>query len=261
MNRRRRLAFSTLGCPGESVPAVLRHGDVGGCTGVELRCRSGELVSPEQEVGAARRVGDTLRDGGVEVVCLASYVQLGAPEPTVGAALERHLELAAAAGAPGLRVFGGDPSDPHVSVRAVQRLRDASDASAETGVAILVETHDALLDGATVARVLDEAAVPTAGAIWDVLNPWRSGEHPSTTLRHLGPWLRHVQFKDARSSQDLRPVLAGAGAVPLVEILELLDRHEYDGWLSLEWEAAWYPDALPLDDALHAFRALVEATD
>lgn len=240
------------------MPEVLAHAAVGGCAGVELRCRAGELITPDQSDESARAVGDALRAGGLDPICVASYVQIGSPDAGVPEELERHLQIAAAVGASAVRVFGGDPDDPDVHARAVDRLRGAAAASMETGVAILLETHDAFLDGRSVARVLDAASVPSAGAIWDVLNPWRAGEEPSTTARHLEPWLRHVQIKDAASATDLSPLLAGSGAVPLAEILDLLRASGYREWVSLEWEAAWFPDALPLDAALTAFRRLLD---
>lgn len=252
-----RMAFSTLGSPGESIDEVLAHARLGGCTGVELRCRDGEIIEPGTDLDTAREFGETLRAGGVSPVCLATYVQLGSSDAEVPHLIESHLELARAVGAPGIRVFGGDPSDDGVGARAAERLRAATAASQETGVRILLETHDAFLTGRAVARVLEDSENPTAGAIWDVVNPWRAGETPAETLHHLAHRLQHVQVKDAASPDDLRPLLPGAGAIPLPAVLRLLADRGYAGWIALEWEAAWYPDALPLDDALIAFRALL----
>lgn len=253
-----KLAFSTLGCAGESVEQVLAHAAVGGCKGVELRCRTGELIAPETTLDDARRVGDALRSGGLEPICLATYVRAGA-ENDVLADLKHHLELAAAAGVPMIRLFGGEVDDPDVPRRAAQRLREAADTSVRTGVAMLLETHDAMLEGRVIAGVLEEAAVPTAGALWDILNPWRAGETPEATARYLAPWVRHVHIKDAASKTELAPLIPGTGVVPIKPILSILARSDYRGWVELEWEAAWYPDAPPLDDALRAFKGIVRA--
>jgi sugar phosphate isomerase/epimerase len=253
-----KLAFSTLGCAGESVEQVLAHAAVGGCRGVELRCRAGELIAPDTEFDAARRVGDALRAGGLSPICLATYVQIGAANDVLGD-LKHHLELAAAAGVPMIRVFGGEVGDPEVPRRAAQRLRGAGDTSVRTGVAMLLETHDAMLEGRVIASVLDAAAVPTAGAIWDILNPWRAGEEPEATARYLGSWVRHVHIKDAASKTELAPLIPGTGVVPIIPILSLLARSDYRGWVELEWESAWYPDAPPLDDALKAFSSIMHA--
>jgi sugar phosphate isomerase/epimerase len=137
-------------------------------------------------------------------------------------------------------------------------LRDAHDAAAAAGVTVLLETHDALLDGRAVASVLEAAATPTAGALWDVVNPWRAGEQIDTTASLLLPWVRHVQVKDVASADDLRPVIPGTGRVPLGTFLDRLADDGYGGWVSLEWEAAWHPDSAPLDDALIAFTSLMQ---
>lgn len=253
-----KLAFSTLGCAGQSVAQILAHAAVGGCKGVELRCYKGEVVAPDSSLDAARAVGDALRAGGVTPISLATYVRIGGIDD-IGADLEHHLELAAAVGAPMIRVFGGEPGDADVPRRAVQRLKAAADASARTGVAIVIETHDAMLEGRVIAGVLEEAAVPTAGALWDILNPWRAGETIEATARYLAPWLRHVHIKDAASMTELAPLIPGTGVVPINPMLALLKASDYRGWVELEWESAWYPDAPPLDDALKAFGAIMHA--
>ncbi len=88
------------------------------------------MIAPDTEFGAARAVGDALRAGGVEPICLATYVQIGAANDVLGA-LKHHLELAAAAGVPMIRVFGGEVGDPEVPRRAVARLREAAETSAQ----------------------------------------------------------------------------------------------------------------------------------
>jgi sugar phosphate isomerase/epimerase len=42
----------------------------------------------------------------------------------------------------------------------------------------------------------------------------------------------------------------GDGTVPLSELYDQLRRLGYQGWLSLEWESKWHPDARPLAEAL-----------
>jgi sugar phosphate isomerase/epimerase len=254
----RGLAFSTLGCSGEPIDEVLAHARMGKCGGLELRCRDGELITPRTTLQDARGLGSELERGGVEPVCLASYVQVGASGDDIDDDLDRHIALAAALGAPFVRVFGGDPLDRAVPQRAAARLRDAQTAAAAAGVTVLLETHDALLDGRAVASVLEAAATPTAGALWDVVNPWRAGEQIDTTAALLAPWLRHVQVKDVASTDDLRPVIPGEGRVPLDAFLDRLADDHYDGWISLEWEAAWYPGSAPLDEALIALNLLTQ---
>lgn len=252
-----RLAFSTLGCPGEPVQAVIDLARRTGCRGVELRCADGEPVSPETPPATLREVRDRFADAGIEVVCLASYVRVAAPDGDPADDLLRHVEIAERLGSPYVRVFGGRDGQPDPHPAAVRRLTRVTERIAGGPVTVLLETHDVFPSARAVAAVLAEVASPHAGALWDAVNPWRSGESPRQAADTLAPWLRHVQLKDVASPQDLTPVLPGHGAVPLGAILAELDRLGYRSWLSLEWERAWFPQVPPLSGALAAVTAVL----
>lgn len=168
-----------------------------------------------------------------------------------------HLRLAQDIGAWFVRVFpGANGAGTEGDERAVRRLSSAMPDATESGVRILLETHDSHPRGADIAAILGEldARCPghTVGAIWDVLHPWRAGETPETTLRSIAPWLEYVQIKDAEVTGELRVV--GDGAVPLDEIAALL-RNRPDLWWSLEWERLWDPRLAALPIALGAARS------
>jgi len=74
--------------------------------------------------------------------------------------------------------------------------------------------------------------------LWDALHPWRHGEEPARTRAVLGDYLGYFQLKDAVGTYDPTPVAPGEGTVPLDECGELL--RSWSGWISLEWEKAWY---------------------
>ncbi|WP_419992531.1 sugar phosphate isomerase/epimerase family protein [Streptomyces boninensis] len=253
MNRR---AFSTLGCPELDLAGVVRLASADGrCAGVELRCADGQMIAPDKSAAEADAIAARLGAADLAVVCLASYVQVASPASGVVAELERHLRLAARLGASYVRVFGGIGSPE----RAVRNLAASVPAAEAAGVGIVLETHDEFLTGAAVADVLAAVGSPAVGAVWDAVNPWRAGEPVAETAAALGPWLRHVQFKDVASAADLRPVLPGAGVLPLQDIRAALDRIGYAGWISLEWERAWYPEAAPLAEALGRFHRVLDA--
>lgn len=256
-----RLAFSTLGCPGVPVPEVLALARTTGASGVELRCADGEPVPPDLPLARARGVRAQFADAGVSVVCLASYVRIAAPDDDPVRDLLRHIELAQELGSRFVRVFGGfDPRPDPVPVAAA-RLRQVADRIAGGPVTVLLETHDVFCAARAVASVLRQVDAPEVGALWDVVNPWRSGETAGQAAAALAPWLRHVQLKDVASTVDLAPVLPGQGVVPLAQVLCELDRLGYQGWLSLEWERAWFPQAPPLAEALAAVSRVLAAYD
>ena len=43
--------------------------------------------------------------------------------------------------------------------------------------------------------------------------------------------------------------------LPLADAVEVLSRHEWDGWLCWEYEKRWYEEAAPLEGLLAAGRA------
>ncbi|MEU4142824.1 sugar phosphate isomerase/epimerase family protein [Streptomyces parvulus] len=252
-------AFSTLGCPDATVEEVVALARAGPCAGVELRCAPGQLAEPGMPADHARALAARLSGAGLGVVCLASYVRVADDTPGVDEDLVRHLRLAAALGAGGLRVFGGGTGRPHGRrARAVRRLARAASLATDLAVPVVLETHDEFPTGESVADVLDAVGSPAVGVVWDAVNPWRAGEDPAGTAAALAPWLRHVQLKDVAAPADLRPVLPGHGVLPLAEVMTELRRLAYRGPVSLEWERAWYPEAAPLDEALAAFHGLLD---
>jgi sugar phosphate isomerase/epimerase len=239
-----RLAASTLGLPGASLDEIVEVLVAGGCTGVELRAAPGEVVHVGLSSAERVRVRDRLSEAGLTVLSVCSYVKLCAPGD---ADIEGHVRLAADVGAAAVRLFPGG-SDEQLGIR---RLTEAEPMARQLGVRLLVETHDSHPRGADVARLL--GATPGAGAIWDFVHPWRAGEPPSGTYAALADRLGYVQLKDMAGPT---PALVGSGDLPLSEIRAVL--RDYDGWWSVEWEKAWYPDIPPLADALAAARAWLD---
>ncbi|MEV6971272.1 sugar phosphate isomerase/epimerase family protein, partial [Hamadaea sp. NPDC051192] len=173
-----------------------------------------------------------------------------------GASAPDTAQLSPGASAPGTGQLSPGASAPgnDADQRAVARLRTIADRLPD-GVQIWLETHDSHPRGVDVARILGQVDDDRVRAIWDVLHPWRVGEPLTVSLAALHPYLAHVQVKDVLSATERTPLPLGQGTVPLRDALELLRRAAYPGWLSLEWESKWHPEAGPLREALIASRA------
>ncbi|WP_061291978.1 sugar phosphate isomerase/epimerase family protein [Herbidospora cretacea] len=233
-----RFAISTLGLPGaslsEAVEVAVRHH----VDGLELRLHEDMPLDRDP------------REAGLEVVAVCGYVRIAEPGPddAVVAALREQLALADRFGALGVRVFPGG-RDVEAALRRLEAV------AGETRARVLVETHDHMPTGAAVGALLDRFARPdAAGAIWDVLHPWRNGEDPAATFEALRGHLAYVQIKDAAGTTP-RPM--GLGEVPLDVVAGLL--RGYPGWVSLEWEKAWHPDVEPLEEVIPGAREWVRS--
>ena len=261
------LAVTTLGCPSWPVARVFDEAARLGFEGVELRCLRGGLIGPELPAEDRAEIRRCSRDAGLPVVALGASSAFSDPDPAVRAAQEADLrgmlELAHDLEAPLVRAYGGGLPGPVRQDRdrsyggelpadrraeAIRYIAASFDRVApraeELGITIVVETHDGLSSAHVAAEVLRLVRSPRVQALWDVLHPTRMGESPAEVWATLGPWVRHVHFKDARRGPDgrWRAALLGEGEVPLQECLRVLRAAGYRGWLTLEWEKYWEPD-------------------
>lgn len=274
------LAFSTLGCPGDTLAQVIDTARAAAATGLELRAADGDFVHPAMTGPERAAVRTALADAGLVVLALASYVRVCAPDPVgaeegVDAELVSAVDLAADLGAANVRLFPGAGLAPHVpgtslpeelaaaDERGARRLAAASAHARARGVTLLLETHDSHPRGADIRRILDllPAGAPVR-VIWDLMHPWRHDEDPARTAELLSGWLAYAQFKDGvrtTGTNDVTLTLPGDGQLPLRRMQALVAgmsaaQGVSDPWASLEWEKAWHPELPPLADALEALK-------
>lgn len=254
-----KLAFSTLGVPGLPLAEVVALATAHGYHGVELRAHPEEPLNPGATPAERAEAAALFRAAGVEVLGVAGYARVAAPgdDTPVLEEVRALLRLAHDLEAPYVRVFpGADAARPRAEgdETAARRLGVAAEDAAALGVRILLETHDSHRTGADAIRVLGPVGHRNAGALWDVMHTWLGGEQPEQTYAALAPHLGYVQVKDIASAEDTTPLPLGAGVLPLAECVEVLSRHDWDGWLCWEYEKRWYEAAAPLPGLLGAGR-------
>lgn len=266
------LAFSTLGTPQASVSEIAAIAVQHGFSGVELRAAAGEAIHVGLDATERRHLREVLSTAGVHVLSIASYVTVADPsledDEVIRDAIA-HGRLAADVGAEFLRVFPGGPTPSDggqadagqvgegqddsaqadagkADAAAIRRLQAIERGVVNMGVTVALETHDSHPRGADVARIV--SSCPGVKAIWDILHTWRADETPAATAAALGDRLAYVQVKDVASPSDLTPLPPGAGILPLDEVANVLHAHGYRGWISWEYEKAWFPQTPPLAD-------------
>src|SRR5262249_18825058 len=127
-------------------------------------------------------------------------------------------------------------------------------------VELLLETHDAFLRAQPCLR-LNERLTKPLNLVWDTHHTWRvGGESPASTSEQIWDLIRHVQVKDSvdrpSARHDYTYVLPGEGQMPLAEVIALLKRKRFGGFVSLEWERLWHPYLPPLREALDRLERL-----
>ncbi|MDI9583857.1 MAG: sugar phosphate isomerase/epimerase family protein [Acidobacteriota bacterium] len=239
--------FSTLGCPGWSVERVLQAIGEWGYEGIELRGLENEMHLPDSpHLAPGSTFLTRLAESGCDLVVLgssASFARTDAAEKEC----EAYVRLAAATGAPIVRVFGGglpeDASRQHAVELLAPSLRRMCDLAGAMGVTIGLETHDAWCRGDECALILDAVDHPALGIVWDAHHSIRHGETPDQTLRAVGDRIIHVHLKDGFwQDGKARYTLFGEGDLPLRQVLQCLKNAGYKGYLSLEWEKKWHPE-------------------
>lgn len=247
-----RLSVSTLGMPGRPVVEAVRVGLDHGCDGVELRVHPDEEITLGMEPAEAAAAAKHVTDAGLEISCLAGYARLcgGSQEDddAVIGELRALIRLAGHMGAPSVRVLPGGTTAGRAAGR--RRIEAVLDELTAAGVQLLVETHDSHPTAQDVLELIRPFSGSAAvGVLWDILHPIVNGEDPATTARLLGDAVHYVQVKDASLDRQWAPALPGQGDLPLDEVARLLQGGS--GWISLEWERAWYPEipdvAVPLE--------------
>ena len=249
-----KLAFSTLGCPDWPLDTVIARARDYGFDGVDFRGCAGQLDIwnlPEFSTRIAETAAK-LKHARLAVPAISSSARLLTDTDEDRAKSMDNLAASARVahelGATFVRVFGGHNGArpyPDALNEAAAALDAMARNAAHHGVTVLLETHDDWIASDKVRELLDTAAEPNVGVIWDINHPWAAaGESPEQTWANLAPCVRYIHVKDTCTRPDGKrgPCLLGQGELPLPEILALLRRERYAGWYTLEWEKKWHPE-------------------
>ena len=260
------LSFSTLACPDWTVSQIIAIASAAGYSAVELRFVENEDALWKLPAFRGDELPVTKRafsDHGLVISCVDTSCRFHFPDAAERQRWieegERMAELAAVLGAPGIRVFGDtiQPGTDRTSTRRwiAESIQKLSGKIAATGVEVWLETHGDFADGAETALILAEAGCSGVGILWDPANCFlHSQERPQDGAKHLGASIQHVHVKDLRQRKDgWQPVLTGEGTFPLVEVRSALCQHNYDRFISFEWEKRWHPEIPGADVALPQF--------
>jgi sugar phosphate isomerase/epimerase len=247
------LAFSTLGCPAWDWKKILEFAQANGFAAIELRGLMGKMDLPSIPEFAPERIAQTKKEvaeHGLKISDLGSSATMHVADPAERAKQlgdgKRFIDLAAALGAPYVRVFGNELRGPREEViaRVVDGLHQLGEYAGPRGVTVIIESHGDFVESPTLKEVLTRADSKHVALLWDAHHTFVSGhEQPEHTVAELGQWIRHTHLKDsALVGKERKYVLPGTGEVPIERQVMALRGIGYKGYYCFEWEKVWHPD-------------------
>jgi sugar phosphate isomerase/epimerase len=267
------IAFSTLGCPAWDWQKILDFAHQHGFAAIELRGLKGKMDLPSDPQFAADRIEQSKKDihtAGLRIACVSSSAQLYVEDPFKRekelADARRFIDLAAALGAPYVRVFGGKAEadnkltpDEATKKRVAAGLRELGNYGGPHNVTVIIESHDHFTSSATLKDVLTAADSEHVGLLWDAHHTFAtSNEEPEFTVKQLGRWIRHTHLKDSvGTGEDRKYVLTGRGTVPIQRQIAALRSIDYKGFYCFEWEKAWHPELTDPEIAIADYARVV----
>ncbi|MGC2195888.1 MAG: sugar phosphate isomerase/epimerase family protein [Terriglobales bacterium] len=261
-----KLSFSTLACPDWTMLQIIAIASASGYDGIELRFVQNEDSLWKLPAFREKQLADTKRalsDHGLDVSCVDTSCRFHFPNAKDRAQWlqegERMADLAAALGAPGIRVFGDtiQPGADRPATRTwiADSLHKLAESIAPKGIEVWLETHGDFAGASETAAILAEASSPAVAVVWDPANCFlQSRERPREGAARLGTSIRHIHIKDLLQNHDgWKPTLTGEGNFPLPEVRAALLQLGYSGFVSFEWEKKWHPDIPDANIALPHF--------
>jgi sugar phosphate isomerase/epimerase len=262
------LAFSTLGCPAWTWLQILDFAEQHGFAAVELRGLLGDMNLPARPEFAPDKIPAGKRDvaaHGLKIACVSSSAEMHVADPQKRAQqltdARNFIDLAAALGAPYVRVFGNKMEGPREEViaRVAAGLHELGEYAGPRNVTVIIESHGDFTDSPTLKEILTRADSEHAALLWDAHHTFdTSHEDPEFTVAQLGKWIRHTHLKDSvPAGKERHYVLTGKGDVPVKRQVEALVKTNYTGFYCFEWEKVWHPDLLEPEIAFPDYAKVV----
>lgn len=251
-----KLSFSTLGCPDWPFDKITRFAKDNGYRGIEVRgiLKEMDLTRVPEFLDAAAILATlkTMNDLDLKFVDLGSSAALHLPKgdernKNLDEA-KRFIDLAEKLNCPFIRVFPNQlPKDREKQESLnliIEGLRELGEYASSTRVTVLLESHGELIYKKDLLTVMQGAAHPHVGLVWDICNMWiATKEAPEEVYAVLKPYIRHTHIKDLKIVDGKEEyVLLGTGIVPIFPAIDLLVKNQYEGYYSFEWEKLWHPE-------------------
>ena len=257
MGTKKKLAFTTLGCPEWSFDKILDEAQNMGYSGIEIRGLEGKMLAEEMPQFFPENKEATLavlKAHNLEMVGFGSSVSFHQADKYDDMVAEgkRAMDVCQRMGIPAIRIFG-DRILPEVNeAELIARVAKGAGLLAEygeaKGVQVLLETHGDFITLERIKAVFDQVKSKNLKLLWDVGNTDRIyGDSFEEFYRPLKNFIVHTHFKDlTRGTPDdpesYKNCSLGQGKIPIKAIAKRLLDDGYQGYFCLEWEKKWHPE-------------------
>lgn len=258
------LAFSTIGCPDWTFRQIVDFAILHDYKGIEMRGLHHELdLTKCKEFSGPQNIKTTLslmKEKGLKFTDLGSSAKMHFPD---GAEREKNLtearkfiDLAAKLNCPYVRVFPNEFPKNQDRNKTMDIVSEAllllGNYAKERNVTVVMETHGGFSRSQDIEKVMQSAAHPNVGLVWDISNMWTvTKEPPEEVYKRLSKYIRHTHIKDAKLiGNKVQYVFLGQGDVPIFEAIDILSKNRYKGYYSFEWEKLWHSELAEPEIAL-----------
>ncbi|MEO8762725.1 MAG: sugar phosphate isomerase/epimerase family protein [Ginsengibacter sp.] len=267
-----KLSFSTLGCPDWNFDAILNFAANNGYNGIELRGILRQLDLPKcpefnskENILATRKL---INGKKLKISDLGASTGLHYADPTERKKnldeAKSFIDLAQQLNCPYIRVFPNNfPKDQERSQTIdliVKGLLELGAFAKDHGVTVLMETHGDLVLSDDIDKIMQAAAHPNVGLVWDIINMWSvSKEPPAQVYAKLKKYIHHTHIKDLKFVDGKEKyVLMGKGETPIFDAIDILAKNGYPGFYSFEWEKLWHPEIDEPEVAIAAYSKVMK---
>lgn len=255
-------AFSTVACMGKDYKTIAELCKKYALDGFEIRMDDDGGICGCKTDDELKNLSETVRNNGLVITDLGSSVCISSYQETVMEAGKRAVDAAQKAGIKAVRVFLGyfaarfnpDKPDPDYA-GVVKALKELCEYASKKNVEIWVETHNEFATGKVLKKLLIDVSFANMKIIWDIVHPIEDGETLGETWEYIGSEIAHVHIKDGydradREWHDYRYTELGRGALPIAALLDLLEKKNFEGYISFEWESPWREELKGFDNGL-----------
>lgn len=252
---KRKLAFSTLGCPSWSFEEIVSNAAGYGFGAIEIRGCQEEMQTEQLSFFKPENKEKTtklLRENNIEICGVGTSCNFHTADLRLAAMTEGEnaVNLCRRMQIPQIRVFGNsippERDENEVISEVAGGIAELCGYAAENcafPIEILLEIHGDFNTVSVLSRLIEKLKdKKNFGIIFDVQHViLGEGKNWRELFDLVLPLVRHIHFKDYKMTDGkLTPCLMGEGEVPLSDIAAAFDSSGYEGYYSFEWEKRWH---------------------